>query len=72
MFPNSLSSLLTYTKNPVQSRPTPETSIAAGIMVIILFTTDDAARNKDPGMTRAQPELIQKGVPLDISPAENG
>ena len=41
-------------------------------MVILIVTPVETAKNLDPGMTRAQQKLIQKGSPLDICPAENG
>ena len=62
----------TYTETPVQSRPTPEITITAGLMVILLVTPAKTEKNLDPDMTREQQKLIQKGAPLDISPAENG
>ena len=41
-------------------------------MVIIMVIPAETAKNLDPGMTRAQQKLIQKGAPLDIIPAKNG
>ena len=72
MSPKSLPSLPTYPKTPVQNRPTPEIGITAELMDILLLTPDKTAKNLNPVMTKAPPNLILKGAPLDISPAENG
>ena len=72
MPPNSPSSLLTYTKTPVQSGPTPEVGITDGIMVILPVTLVETVKTLYQVMTRVQPKLVQKGDPIDIIPDENG
>ena len=61
MSPNSLPSLTTYTKTPAQSHPTLEIGTNAGLMVIPMEIPFETAKNLEPGMTRAQQKLIQKG-----------
>ena len=56
----------------MQSYPTPEVGITAGLVIIPLDTPAETAKNLDLGMKMAQQKLIQNGDQLDITPFDTG
>ena len=65
-------SLVDLNKIPAQGHPTPEIGTTAGLMVIPRTNTAETEKNLEPGMTREQNNLTQKGAQIEINPADNG
>ena len=61
MSPNSLLSFPTCAKTPVQNRPTPEISITAGLMAIILLDPAETAKKPKTGNNKGTTKADKKG-----------